>query len=157
MKRALTPKHPLQWAIIICVFGCAVILGLGQNWSFLGRSEVKQWTGAALLMTMAYQSLLLWKKLVGSQISRLDQDRHRFASYVSIFLILTHLSAAVATWYSFLLFSFVLAAITAYFARVMMKPKSREAVIRQVFLHTLFGAVAFAAALPHAVMALAFE
>jgi len=118
---------------------------------------VKQWTGAALLMTMAYQSLLLWKKLVGSQISRLDQDRHRFASYVSIFLILTHLSAAVATWYSFLLFSFVLAAITAYFARVMMKPKSREAVIRQVFLHTLFGAVAFAAALPHAVMALAFE
>jgi hypothetical protein len=39
----------------------------------------------------------------------------------------------------------------------MMKPKSREAVIRQVFLHTLFGAVAFAAALPHAVMALAFE
>lgn len=157
MKHVLTPKHPLQWAIILCLSGCVVILGLGQNWSFLARPEVKVWTGAALLGTMIYQSLLLWKKLAGIAINRTDQERHRLASYLSIFLILTHLSAAVATWYSFLLVCFILAAVTAYFARVMVKPNSRGAVIRQVFLHTLFGAVAFAAALPHAVMALAFE
>ena len=157
MKQVMLPKHPLQWAIILCVCGCVVILVVGQNWSFLANPKVKVWSGAALLATMIYQSLLFWKKILGVPIGRSEQDRHRLASYLSILLILFHLSSAVATWYSFLLFSFIFATITAYFARVMMKPNSRAAVVRQVFLHTLFGAIALAAALPHAVMALAFE
>jgi len=101
--------------------------------------------------------LLFWKKLRGLPIDRADKDRHRKASYLSVILLLLHLSESVQNWQSILLVSFVLTAISAFFARAVMKPNSRAAVFWQVFFHTLFGAVTFAAALPHSIIGLVFE
>ena len=133
MKHALKLLHPLQWAIVVCVSGCVVVLVVGQNWWFLATPTVKTWSGAALLTTMAYQCLLFWKKLRGLPIDRADKDRHRKASYLSVILLLLHLSESVQNWQSILLVSFVLTAISAFFARAVMKPNSRAAVFWQVF------------------------
>lgn len=157
MREVLIPQRPLQWVIIFFALWVIVVVVGGTNFLILSQRGVKLATGALLLIAMSYQSLILWKKFQRRSIGQGDLTNHRRVSFLSLGLIFLHLSGPVHAWYSFLLLSFTLAAVSAYFARSMVKPRSRVAVMRQVSLHTISGAIAIAAAIPHSVLSLLFE
>ena len=151
------PKHPMQWTIIFGLIGSLVVTGIGGTLTYLSSESIKIWTGAALFMIMIYQAKLLFWKIIGKQIDRKQQDSHRWASYLAVFLLLIHLTGTAAHWYGILLTFCLITIASAYFSRSIHKPSSRQAIYRQVLIHSIFGAAALAAAIPHAIIALAFE
>jgi len=153
---ALPIKHPLQLTILITAILGGVVLFL-RNVHFLSTESAKICTGATLFLVMLYQAGLLLRKFCSEPIPSHAQSRHRKASYLAAGLFLLHLSSSAENWNTFLLITFALTCATAIFARSMVKPRSRNAVIWQVLSHTMFGAITIAAVIPHAIIALAFE
>jgi hypothetical protein len=157
MIKHLQPKHPLQWTIVLGLVGSLIILLVGKNLNFLTSENVKILTGFSLFTIMLYQAKLFLKKLLGQQINRNNQNLHRWASYAAIILFLAHLTGTAAHWYLTLLLFFFITVGSAYFARAVQKQKRQNAIFRQIFVHTLFGAATLAAAIPHAIIAISFE
>jgi hypothetical protein len=157
MMQLLFPKHPMKWTIILGLVGILVITAVGRPLAYWSTETVKIWTGATLLTIMFYQAKLLMRKILGKQIDRKKQDLHRWASYLAIFLLCIHLTDKAGHWYGILLTFCLITIASAYFSRSIHRPASRQATYRQIFIHSIFGAATLAAAIPHAIIALAFE
>jgi hypothetical protein len=150
-------KHPLRTFLVLSVIISLVIAYtnfgpgdfLSENWKIL--------SGCALFVVLLYQFSLFYGKLRNKLTGETNIFRHRFASYISVTLFLIHISGSGNNWNLFLFFFTIMTIVAAIVSRSMYKYKSRNGLLRQYLLHTFFGALMIAAAIPHAMVAVAFE